>query len=188
MTHSDREQVIRNIEKLVGEKFYDPTLGGKDWAGIVESHRQLIVNAPDVSRFEDAVTLMLSELGSSGLGLLSPQSTISSRNAINASFKKVDTPSDGVRWVFQDVLPGGVANRAGVRSADTLISVNGSDITPPQMPAFQMDRVIPIVVSRNGERKSCSSNWLRRNRGTVTIRMRSRTASPRSFRSQRWAI
>ncbi|MGC2657196.1 MAG: S41 family peptidase [Bryobacteraceae bacterium] len=153
MTHSDREQIIRNIERLVGEKFYDPTFGGKDWPGIVESHRQLIMDAPDASRFENAVMLMFAEVGSSGLGLLGPQSTISPRNAINATFKKVDTAADGIRWVFQDVLPGGVASRAGVRAADTLISVNGSDIAPPEMPAFQMDRMIPIVASRNGERK-----------------------------------
>ena len=69
---------------------------------------------------------MLQDLNSSGMGLLGPTTKITPRSAINASFRRVETPTDGARWVFQDVLPGGVAARAGVRPGDALISANGT--------------------------------------------------------------
>jgi carboxyl-terminal processing protease len=55
--------------------------------------------------------------------------------------------------VFQDVLPGGVASRAGVHPADVLLAVNGHDVVPPQLPAFEVGASTPIVISRNGDRK-----------------------------------
>ena len=79
--------------------------------------------------FEAAVTDMLHEVHSSGMGLLGPTTKITPRNAINASFRKVETNADGTRWVFQDVLPGGVAARAGVQPGDSLISANGNNIS-----------------------------------------------------------
>ena len=81
-----------------------------------------------------------------------PRRSIPPRSAINASFRKVETSADGSRWVFQDVLPGGVAARAGVQPGDALISADGNDIASAQPPAFQMGQRIPIVVSRNGDR------------------------------------
>jgi carboxyl-terminal processing protease len=95
---------------------------------------------------------MLQDLNSSGMGLLGPTTKITPRSAINASFRRVETATDGARWVFQDVLPGGVAARAGVRPGDALISANGIDVASAQPPAFPMGERIPIVVSRNGDR------------------------------------
>ncbi len=86
------------------------------------------------------------------MGLLGPTTKITPRSAINASFRRVETSADGSRWVFQDVLPGGVAARAGVQPGDALISANGIDIASAQPPAFPMGERIPIVVSRNGDR------------------------------------
>ena len=96
---------------------------------------------------------MLATVGSSGLGIFNKETKLSPRNAINASFTKIVIDGEGSRWVFQDVLPGGVASRASVRPGDTLVSVNGLEIRPPEAPAFQMDRSTPVVISRNGERK-----------------------------------
>jgi C-terminal processing protease CtpA/Prc len=153
LTRTDREQLLSKIEKLVQTKFYDPTFNGKNWNQIVAQHRTAILNAESNEAFEGNVSAMLAELNTSGLGLLSEDTAITPRNAINASFHAVDTAHDGERWVFQDVLPGGVAARAGIRSADALIKVQNKEILPPEKPAFLMDQRIPIVISRNGERK-----------------------------------
>ena len=80
---------------------------------------------------------MLKELGCGGaLGLLRETSKISSRNAIAASFRAVDTPSDGNRWVFQDVAPGGPADRAGIKPGDTLLRIGTEEVVPPVKPSF----------------------------------------------------
>jgi C-terminal processing protease CtpA/Prc len=137
---------------LVAQKYYDPAFGGKNWEQIVSKHRDSILQAETVDGFEAAVTSMLQDLNSSGMGLLGPTTKITPRSAINASFRRVETVTDGARWVFQDVLPGGVAARAGVLPGDALISANGIDVASVQPPAFPMGERIPIVVSRNGDR------------------------------------
>jgi carboxyl-terminal processing protease len=152
LTRSDRQNLLGKITTLVAEKFYDPAFGGKDWKEIVSKHTEPIVQAETADGFEAAVTDMLHEVHSSGMGLLGPTTKITPRSAINASFRKVETSADGSRWVFQDVLPGGVAARAGVQPGDALISADGNDIASAQPPAFPMGQRIPIVVSRNGDR------------------------------------
>lgn len=152
LTRSDRQNLLAKITTLVAQKYYDPTFGGKNWEQIVSKHRDSIVQAETVDGFEAAVTSMIQDLNSSGMGILGPTTKITPRSAINASFRRVETATDGARWVFQDVLPGGVAARAGVRPGDALISANGIDVASVQPPAFPMGERIPIVVSRNGDR------------------------------------
>ena len=152
LTRSDRQNLLSKITTLVAQKYYDPAFGGKNWQQIVAKHTDSIVQADTVDGFEAAVTSMLQDLNSSGMGLLGPTTKITPRSAINASFRRVETATDGARWVFQDVLPGGVAARAGVRPGDALISANGIDVASAQPPAFPMGERIPIVVSRNGDR------------------------------------
>jgi C-terminal processing protease CtpA/Prc len=152
LTRSDRQNLLGKITTLVAQKYYDPAFGGKNWQQIVAKHTDSVVQADTVDGFEAAVTSMLQDLNSSGMGLLGPTTKITPRSAINASFRRVETAADGARWVFQDVLPGGVAARAGVRPGDALISANGIDVASAQPPAFPMGERIPIVVSRNGDR------------------------------------
>ena len=153
LSRSDREQLLSKIKSLVQEKFYDPQFHGKDWSQIVAQYRPRVVDAEDTESFERVIAQMLGEMNSSGLGLLGPQTKITPRNAINASFKAVKTSEEGDRWAFQDVLPGGVADKAGVKPGDALVSVHEKNLTPPQRPAFPMGERIPIVISRNGQRK-----------------------------------
>jgi carboxyl-terminal processing protease len=152
LSRSDRQNLLGKITTLVAQKYYDPAFGGKNWEQIVSKHRDLVVQAETVDGFEAAVTSMLQDLNSSGMGLLGPTTKITPRNAINASFRRVETATDGARWVFQDVLPGGVAARGGVRPGDALISADGIDVASAQPPAFPMGERIPLVVSRNGDR------------------------------------
>src|SRR5215472_10778047 len=140
LTRSDRQNLLGKITTLVSQKYYDPTFGGKNWEQIVSRHREPIVQAETVDGFEAAVTTMLQDLNSSGMGLLGPTTKITPRSAINASFRRVETATDGARWVFQDVLPGGVAARAGVRPGDALISANGIDVASPQPPGISNGR------------------------------------------------
>src|SRR5579863_4646455 len=138
LTRSEREQLLQHIDESVQQKFYDPHFNGRNWKEIVAQHRQQILNSDSDSGFEAAVADMLDELGSSGLGILGPHTAVTPRSSINASFRAVYTDSDGLRWAFQDVLPGGVADRAEIKPADLLIAVAGRDAETPHSPAFEM--------------------------------------------------
>ncbi len=113
LTRSEREQLLQRIDDSVQQKFYDPHFNGRNWKEIVAQHRQQILNSDSDSAFEATVADMLDELGSSGLGILGPHTAVTPRSSINASFRAVYTDADGLRWAFQDVLPGGVADRCG---------------------------------------------------------------------------
>jgi C-terminal processing protease CtpA/Prc len=158
LSRSDRAAILAKIEALVQKKFYDPSFNGRDWPAIVEQSRPLVLDASTVEEFEGQVALMLSKLDSSGLGLLGAQTKITSRNAINASFAAIETAQDGMRWAFQDVLPGGVAERGGIHPGEILISISQKQIHPPQMPAFPMGQTVDVVVSRKGQHSQVNLN------------------------------
>jgi carboxyl-terminal processing protease len=153
LSRSERTHLLTRIDELVSVKFYDPVFGGKNWGEIVDRHRDTILNADSNAAFDGAVTDMLLELPSSGLGILGPETKITPRNSINASLRSIRLPEEGMRWVFQDVLPGGVAELAGIRSGDALIAIDKTPVVPPERPAFRMAERVPVVISRDGQRR-----------------------------------
>ena len=151
LTKAQREAILTKIQSLVEEKYFDPAFNEAAWQEIVRRNRTAIVAAHDTVGFEEAVSKMLTELSPRTLGLLSDHAPITPRNAINASFA-VEPVGSELRWVFQDVLPGGVAARAGLRPGDVLLSADGKPFQPATSdaagPSFEMHRSIAILVSR----------------------------------------
>ena len=151
LTKEQRAAMLSKIEKTVAEKYYDPAFNQAGWQAIVAEHRTAILDVPSTAAFEQRIRDMLGDLSPKTLGLLSKTTAITSRNAINASFA-IEQATDGLRWVFQDVLPGGVAEKAGVRSGDVLLTAAGKQMTPvaasaPE-PPFEMADTIPITIRR----------------------------------------
>jgi carboxyl-terminal processing protease len=148
-----RERVLTKVQDTVQAGYYAPDFHGKHWYEIVASHRPAIFDATTTADFEREMNTMLADLDSN-MRLLGPNSKITPRNAINASFHAVDLwGNSGPRWVFQDVAPGGVAQRSGVQPADVLLTMNGAPVAPPERPAFEMDRATRVEVLRGNERK-----------------------------------
>ena len=150
LSREDREGLLEKIDLLVAKNYYDPSYGGNNWKGIITAYRDEIGDAESDEVFADSIATMLSQLRSNDLGLLGPSTKIQPRSSINASFRALVTDSDGPRWVFQDVLSGGVAEQAGVRPGDSLIAVAGDHTRPPVSPAFPMHKSVPITISRAG--------------------------------------
>jgi carboxyl-terminal processing protease len=151
LTRSQRKMILAKIQRLVAEKYFDPNFDETGWSTIVDQHRQFVVEAENGPSFEKAVATMLAELPPSPLALLSDRTLIAPPNAINASFS-VRTINDQPYWVFKDVLPDGVAARAGVKAGDVLISIRGEAVYPSVSdgfsPNFEMQQEIPIVILR----------------------------------------
>src|ERR1700733_1709655 len=151
LTKTQRETILTKIRVVVERKYFDPSFDNAAWQTLVNKNRAAILDASSTPAFEAAIGKMLAELSRTTLGLLSDHTPITPRNAINASFS-VQTISNELRWVFQDVLPGGIAARAGVRPGDVLLMAAGKPMQPltegASEPAFEMQQEIPIVVSR----------------------------------------
>jgi len=155
-TRSQRENILGKIKAQVSEKYFDPAFNEAAWNATVERHRGTVVDANTTLAFENAIAAMLAELSPRTLGLLSDHTPITPRNAINASFS-VYAVSGSPRWVFQDVLPGGVAARAGIKPGDVLLSAGDMPLQPSpsngHTPTFEMHQQIPVVISRGNPPK-----------------------------------
>ncbi|HZP04582.1 MAG TPA: S41 family peptidase [Terracidiphilus sp.] len=122
----------------------------------MERHRKLILDAIVPEVFEKAVAMMLAEVSPSPLALLSDRTLIAPPSAINASFA-VRTIEDQPYWAFKDVLPGGVADRAGIKAGDVLLSIGGEPVIPSLSdglsPHFEMQQHIPIRILRGSRQE-----------------------------------
>lgn len=153
LSHTQRETVLKKIQRLVSEKYFDPNFDEVVWNRIVENHRRPIVEAQGEAAFERAVAAMLAEMAPSPLALLSDRTLIAPPNAINASFSVRIIDGDP-HWVFKDVLPGGVAASAGIKAGDILVAIGGEPLRPshsdgaPAAPSFEMQHEFSIDVLR----------------------------------------
>lgn len=159
LTKSQRGALLDKIETTVAKKYYDPGFNATTWKASVVAHREAVLNAPTTQEFEKEVSALLMELSPRTLGLLSVRTPINPRSAINASFS-VQEVSDGSRWVFQDILPGGVTAQAGVKTGDILLTASSKDMRPGSTtaaePLFEMQHAIPITVRRGISEESFS--------------------------------
>ena len=159
LSTTQREGLLSKIETTVSEKFYDPKFDNGSWQRIVADHRQSIVTAPSTELFEKNVAEMLHALSPRSLGLLSKKTPINPRNAINASFS-VQQADDGLRWVFQDILPSGVAAQAGAKSGDILLTAAGKQMRPTSEtagePPFEMSNEIVMKIRHGASDHSYS--------------------------------
>lgn len=150
MTTAERKELLSEVDGLVRCKYFDPKFNGRDWPATVRDRENQIITAANDDAFEREMNLMLSSLGTSHTHFLSPRTKIPSRSSINATFRAVAT-QNGERWVFQDVQPGGPAERAGIKPGDILLSVNDGQIRPPAMPEFRMKAAAAVaLIHRNG--------------------------------------
>jgi C-terminal processing protease CtpA/Prc len=59
--------------------------------------------------------------------------------------------SDGVRWMFQDVHPGGVAAQAGIQSGDVLLKIGDRDLVPPEAMPFALGETYTFTLRRSDQ-------------------------------------
>src|SRR3954447_26324927 len=158
MTTAERKELLTKVDSLIRQRYFDPKFNGRNWPELVREHESRIVNAPDDEDFEREMNALLGQLGTSHTHFLSPRTRVPSRSSINATFHATDTPA-GARWVFQDVQPGGPADRAGIKPGDELIAVNDQRIAPPATPDFRMGTgAVVTVLHRNGTSREIRVN------------------------------
>ena len=145
LSEHDRRTVFDAVLRIVDSKYMGPAV---DTSTLRAAHDRRIVESTDPVEFEAAMNGMLKDLGVSHTGFFHESAPrAAGRVAIAATFTKAQT-SDGERWMFQDVHPGGVAAIAGIKPGDMLLSVCGQELVPPQATSFVLGERYEIAVRR----------------------------------------
>ena len=153
LSEKQRIKILNRVAEVVTRKFYDPKFREIDWQTAVDKHRNDIVAAPSDEAFEIEITKLLSELKSSHVGFYHVGlARATSKMAICATYAAFPS-EEGERWVFQDVHEGGPAAKAGIKSGDILISVEGRLFFPPEHPTFSMGKTVAVKVLTSGLRE-----------------------------------
>jgi C-terminal processing protease CtpA/Prc len=145
LTESARRDVFQRVLTIIDRKFMGPAV---DLSSLRARHEHAVVGSETPEAFEQALTNVLKDLGTSHTGCFHEgRPRVAGRVAIAATFAKAET-ADGMRWVFQDVHPGGVAARAGVRSGDVLLTIDDQDVRPPDAVPFSLGQTYAFTVRR----------------------------------------
>ena len=148
LNESQRRQVLEKVVETTASKFADPKMNGVDWKRLSSEAEPAVVGAADSQEFETKINELLLKLGTSHIGFFHGERPRSpGRIAISATFLRAGT-SDGPRWMFQDVHPGGLAANAGIQPGDVLLTLNGIEIVPPSAATFSLAADHEAVVRR----------------------------------------
>ncbi len=152
LSESQRRKIFASVVATTASKFADPMMNGVDWATLSAAAAEEIIRAADSEEFEQRINALLQQLETSHIGFFHvdrPRSP--GRIAIAATFMQAET-SDDLRWMFQDVHPGGLAANAGIKPGDVLLTVNDAEAVPPVAPVFALGADHRVVYRRcNGQ-------------------------------------
>jgi C-terminal processing protease CtpA/Prc len=145
LTEAQRRNVFDKVIELIDTKLMGAEV---DTRRLREAHEPAVVGSDDVETFEHSMDALLRSLGVSHTGFFHegrPRAT--GRVAMAATLSKC-VSSDGPRWVFQDVHPGGVASAAGIESGDVLLRVDDQELIPPVAMPFRLGQRYTLTIRR----------------------------------------
>jgi len=140
-----RRSVLAKVLATIDDKF----MGAEpDTRSMREEHEAQILGADTAEDFEQAMNSMLKKLGTSHTGFFHEgRPRAAGRIAIAATLTKAET-AEGLRWMFQDVHPGGAAAQAGIQSGDVLLKVGDKELLPPEAMPFVLGETYSFTVRR----------------------------------------
>lgn len=142
--------IVRKSVDLLEQKCIRLGDVAPDWRGLFAANEASLERASSSTAFETEMSRVLALGRLSHVAFFhSSGSSAPARYAINATFCAAESDGVGERWMFQDVHPGGPAERAGIRPGDVLLEVNGKPVAPPALPTFSLGQDAQLLVSRS---------------------------------------
>jgi C-terminal processing protease CtpA/Prc len=140
------DNIRAKIADLIRNNLFHPEKDNAELAKLSEEFADLWPDWVTADEIESGVNGWLRKLKLSHTGFWrGPGRGLPAYFAINATLKRID---DGP-FVFWDVLPGGLAERAGINPGDLLAGIDGKDSDGDE-PRFQFGRAYTLNVLRNG--------------------------------------
>ena len=145
LSESQRRAVFEKVLDTVNTKFMGPE---PDIQRLRHEYERDVLQSATIEELQQAITRVLKQLGTSHTGCFHESSPrAAGRIALAATFTKAET-ADGLRWVFQDVHPGGVAAQAGIRPGDILLTIDDTEFRPPEAMPFALGQSYTLTIRR----------------------------------------
>ena len=143
----DMASIFDKVVETFERKLYDPNLNGVNWRDVAGQRKAEILESRSAEVFECKINDLIKELRVSHAGFYhESKPRAAGKIAISATlFRTGENPP---RWVFQDVHPGGAAQRAGIQPGDIVLRVAEKDIVPPEMPLFPLGETTAVEVEK----------------------------------------
>ena len=143
----ERTEILIRIKKRVLKHHFN--VAGVDhnaWVELVDDRTPAFLDGPP-GDFENGVRELIAQLGSSHTVFYHDRTNrLLPQHSINGTLRAFNI--DGAdRWVFLDVFEGGPADKAGIKSGDMLVAVDGESCSPPTMPPLQLGRNYGLSIS-----------------------------------------
>ena len=151
---------------LVHDNFYDPQLRGKDWDAVIARHRPRYLDAKTDKERSDAINAMLAELKASHMIYATAdepayyQLVDIFRYGVRDHIKKhfpdgVSYPGIGIftreiegRTFVTGVLAGLAADKAGLKTGDEILTVEGAPFEPVQSFRDKVGSAVTLSIRR----------------------------------------
>lgn len=137
----DRLYIVNRIKQLIRSRHINVSNPSQDygpWLDLIDERSDALIRSANEREFERGVREVITGLGSSHTCFFHIRNNnVPAPYSINATLRAVDT-RNGKRWMFLDVIEGGAASRAGLKSGEFLLAIDASSLTPPRTAAFRM--------------------------------------------------
>lgn len=120
-----QRQKFLEAARIIGTRFYHPTMKGLDWDGLTRRYLDLIVKIRTSEEFDRVVEMLFGELNGSHMGIHSPATYTAARPAIGVLGADLEPVADGFR--VTRVLPGSPADQrtSKLETGDTIVAIGG---------------------------------------------------------------
>lgn len=159
-------EIFDEAARLVRDNFYDPQLRGKDWDAVIARHKPRYLSATTDKERSDTINAMLAELDASHMIYATAdepayyQLVDIFRYGLRDNIKKhfpngVSYPGIGIftreiegRTFVTGVLAGLAADKAGLKTGDEILTIEGAPFQPVQSFRDKVGSAITLSVRR----------------------------------------
>lgn len=139
--------------RILGERYYDATMNGLDWAAVTDRYRKLVADAATPGEFDYVAAKLVGELNGSHLGINMPD--VPNPDAIGIGRLGIESRREGDGYRVTSVLRDAstAIGEMKLEIDDLIVAIEGQDLTPPNTLESRMvnriGRETLVTVRRN---------------------------------------
>jgi tricorn protease len=155
----DKRAMFLEAWRYIADDFYDPGFNGVDWLAQKRRFEPLVERAQTPGELQRVLSLLVGDLNTSHLGFnirakLGPSTAV---GRLGLRFDPMTQRHSGLLRVAE-VISGGPADQAGVRTGDVLLQIDDPDLTGfaslDEQLAGRVDKAVRLLIDSAGTRRN----------------------------------